>query len=103
MKKIKLFFVFVLTIALSTTVFALNLTEFIPVIEIPVQDKVEIPLNELPSAISDLLENDFAGYTVDKAYTSEKEGNTVYYVNLSKDGQIVTILFDKDGNVIEEG
>jgi len=102
MKKIKLFFVFALTIAIGTTAFAFNFTNNDSVIEKPVQDKVEIAISDLPSAISDLLSKDFDGYVVDKAFTSEKDGSTVYYVDLSKDGQVVTILFDENGNVIEE-
>ncbi|MDH3322609.1 MAG: hypothetical protein OEM04_06435 [Flavobacteriaceae bacterium] len=103
MKKWNLLFVFALAGAISTTALAFNLNaDNTEVAQKFLQEKVEIPVSELPMGVSDFISNDFAGYTVEKAYKSEKDGATVYYVDLAKDGSVVTLLFDGDGNVIEE-
>ena len=101
MKKINLFFAFALTIALSTTAFAMDFNGVNSEINQPVQERVEIAVSDLPAPITSLLGDKFAGYSVDKAYKVEKQGTTVYFVDLSKDGQSVTMLFDENGNVIE--
>lgn len=67
------------------------------------QDKEVIPASELPSIVQEQLSgSDFSGWTVGNAYRKEKDGQTFYKVELSKDGETKTVKFDAQGNKVKE-
>lgn len=66
------------------------------------QDKVEIPLSELPAAISDALAANYADYEAVKAFKSSADGNDIYEVEMKNEDSTVTIAFDAEGNVVEK-
>jgi hypothetical protein len=67
------------------------------------KDKEPIALAELPAAIRQQLQGtDFTGWTASKAYRKEKDGKTLYAVELTKGGETKMVKFDADGNKIKE-
>jgi hypothetical protein len=68
------------------------------------QDKGQaIATSELPANIQASLQgSDYSGWTVANAFKKEKEGKTVYSVELTKDQERKTIHFDADGNVMKD-
>jgi hypothetical protein len=67
------------------------------------KDRKEITVAELPAAISDKLQGqDYSGWIVDKVYSKEKDGETMYAVELKKDDEMKKVKFDAQGNVIKE-
>ena len=69
------------------------------------QDKngKEIAATELPALIQDQLRTqDYAGWTVSKAWTKEKDGQTMYAVELKNGDQVKKVKFDAQGNVLKE-
>lgn len=65
-----------------------------------VQDEfAEIEVAKLPQAVSEAVQKDYAGATIDKAYVNDKEE---YKLEISKDGASQTLYADKEGNWIEK-
>jgi uncharacterized membrane protein YkoI len=63
----------------------------------------EIAVSELPALIQDQLRSqDYAGWTVSKARTKEKDGQTMYAVELKNGDQVKKVKFDAQGNVLKE-
>jgi uncharacterized membrane protein YkoI len=68
------------------------------------QDKGQaIATSELPANIQAALQGqDYSGWTVANAYKKDKDGKTVYLVELTKDQEKKSIKFDADGNVMKD-
>lgn len=65
--------------------------------------KVKIKKEDLPSAVTEKLEDSYEGWTIVQAYKTNSADNPtkdVYEVELKKGTQTQTVKFDKDGNVI---
>jgi hypothetical protein len=66
-------------------------------------DRVEITVAELPATVSTQLESsDYSGWTVDKVYKKEKDGQVFYSVKLKQGSEMKKVKFDAQGNVVEE-
>ncbi len=68
------------------------------------QDKVEVQINELPVVVTKVLEKQFTGYAVEKAYKTKTIQNEieVYYVKLLNGEEYIKVLIDAEGNIIEK-
>jgi uncharacterized membrane protein YkoI len=67
------------------------------------QDKQAIATSELPASIQASLQGtDYSGWTVGSAHKKEKDGKTMYSVELTKGSETKTVKFDADGNVLKE-
>ena len=67
------------------------------------QDKQAIATSELPASIQASLQgNDYSGWTVANAHKKEKDGKTMYSVELTKGSETKKVKFDADGNVVKE-
>lgn len=61
-----------------------------------------VAASDLPAAITASLESqDYSGWTVSNAFKKEKDGKTVYKVELMKGGETKTVKFDADGNKLK--
>jgi hypothetical protein len=66
-------------------------------------DKEAIASTELPSIVTEQLQSqDYVGWTVGQAYRKEKDGKTVYAVELMKGDEKKMVKFDAQGNKIKE-
>lgn len=102
MKKVSLV-VAVMALGLTSTfAFAQNSSEPIVETNLVIQDKVEIPLSELPAAISDALAANYADFEAVKAFKSSADGKDLYEVELKNEDSTVTIAFDAEGNEVEK-
>lgn len=101
MKKLSLLFTAMMLFVISTTAFTSQFEKTSLIVLSDVQEKVEIPLSDLPDAVSNALSENYAGYIAEKAYKSTNDGVVVYYVDLVKDGESITLKFDAEGNVLE--
>lgn len=67
------------------------------------QDKERIATTELPALIQEQLRSsDFTSWTVEEAYRKEKEGKTMYAVELSNGSETKWVKFDAQGNKLKE-
>ncbi|WP_276365440.1 hypothetical protein [Chryseolinea sp. H1M3-3] len=67
------------------------------------QDKQAIATSELPASIQASLQGqDYSGWTVANAHKKEKDGKTMYSVELTKGSETKMVKFDADGNVVKE-
>lgn len=67
------------------------------------KDKKEISVAELPAAVQDQLQSqDYTGWAVAKAYSKEKDGETIYAVELKQGAETKKVKFDAMGNVLKE-
>jgi hypothetical protein len=67
------------------------------------KDRKEISVSELPTVITDKLQSaDYSGWTVGKVYSKEKNGETMYKVELKQGDETKKVKFDAQGNVIPE-
>lgn len=67
--------------------------------EVIAEDFKEIAVADLPAAITDALEADFAGATINKAYVNEKEE---YKLEITAaDGSMETLYADAEGNWLD--
>jgi hypothetical protein len=69
------------------------------------QDKEMQPVaaSELPAAIRTSLEGqDYSGWTVSNTYKKEKEGQTMYVVELKNGTETKKVKFDAEGNKLKE-
>jgi hypothetical protein len=59
--------------------------------------------SELPAPIQQSLQGqDYSGWTVGNAYKKEKDGKTVYAVELSNGSETKKVKFDEQGNKLKE-
>lgn len=66
-------------------------------------DKDAISVTELPAPIQEKLKGqDYNGWMISKAFKKEKDGNTMYAVELKNGSDTRKIKFDADGNVLKE-
>ena len=66
-------------------------------------DKDVISSTELPAPIQEKLKGqDYSGWMISKAFKKEKDGKTMYAVELKNGSDTKTIKFDADGNVLKE-
>lgn len=62
----------------------------------------KIEIKDLPTAITDLVKNEYESNTIDEAFIKEEQGKKVYKLVLKgKDGNI-TILCNEEGKLIED-
>lgn len=67
------------------------------------KDRKEIDASELPEVITEKLQGtDYNGWTVNRVYTKEKNGESMYKVELRQGDEIKKVKFDAMGNVIPE-
>lgn len=81
-------------VAITAPVYSFNTTRM----EILQDNKVQIKAEDLPQAVKNTIETDYKVWTISKAYLHES--TTQYEVEFTKEGEMKTIKFDKDGNVI---
>jgi uncharacterized membrane protein YkoI len=61
-----------------------------------------IATSDLPAAITASLESpDYSGWTVSNAYKKEKDGKTIYKVEMKNGDETKTVKFDADGNKLK--
>jgi len=66
-------------------------------------DKDVISATELPAPIQEKLKGqDYTGWMVSKAFKKEKDGKTLYAVELKNGSETKKVKFDADGNVLKE-
>ena len=67
------------------------------------EDKDMIAASELPAMVRQKLQaQDYSGWTVDKAFKKDRQGQVVYGVKLKKGDEKKKVLFDAQGNVMKE-
>jgi hypothetical protein len=67
------------------------------------KDKKEISVSELPPAVSAQLQSqDYTGWTINKAFKKEKDGETIYAVELKNGEEMKKVKFDAQGNILKE-
>ena len=103
----KLLFAFAFMIAGSAAVLAQDTasvaTPTPPTEQSPDQDGQVIAASELPAAIQSSLQGqDYTGWTISNAVKKEKDGKTMYKVELTNGSEKKTVKFDADGNIMEE-
>jgi hypothetical protein len=67
------------------------------------KDQQAIALTDLPANIQASLQGqDFAGWTASNAFRKEKDGKTMYVVELKNGAETKKVKFDADGNMIKD-
>ena len=57
---------------------------------------------DLPAPVTAALQgNDYSGWTVSNAFKKEKDGKTIYKVELTKGSETKTVKLDADGNMMK--
>ena len=103
MRKLSFLFLFAALSLFTTTTFAQEVKEEIKATATKaVQEKSEIKLSELPEVVTDVLGDQFAEYTAEKAYKATKDNAEVFYIKLKKDGKYTKVLIDATGKVLEK-
>lgn len=111
----KLLFAFAFMTAGSVAVLAQDSTQIAPTSPSPApteqapapaddQDKdKQISASELPAPIQTALQGqDYSGWSVASATSKEKDGKTVYSVELKNGNETKKVKFDADGTVLKE-
>ncbi len=98
MRKLSYLIAFAVLSLISTTTFAQEVEE---ATEVAQQEKIEIQLNELPEAVATAVGVDFEGYTADKAFKSSQDGQDIYTIQLSKDGEAIEVNYNTEGKVVQ--
>jgi hypothetical protein len=66
-------------------------------------EKESINVSELPSIVSEQLNgNEYSGWTMGNAYRKEKDGKTMYAVEMTKGAEKKMVKFDAQGNKLME-
>ena len=66
-------------------------------------DKDAISATELPAPIQDKLKSqDYSGWMISKAFKKEKDGKTMYAVEIKNGSETKMVKFDSEGNVLKE-
>ncbi len=72
-------------------------------VQSPEQDGQTIAASELPASIQSALQGqDYSGWTVSSATKKEKDGKTMYKVELTNGSEKKKVKFDADGNMVDE-
>lgn len=100
MKKVSLVLAIVALSLTSTFAIAQNSEEATVETNLVMQEKVEISLSELPTAVSDVLTADYADFEAVKAFKSSVDGKDIYEVELKNEDSSLAIAFDAEGNVV---
>jgi uncharacterized membrane protein YkoI len=67
------------------------------------QDKEVIATSELPAKVREQIQGqDYSGWTVSQAYRKQKDGKTVYAVELVNGAEKKMVKFDAEGNKLKE-
>lgn len=67
------------------------------------KDMQEISSSELPAAVQASLQGqDYSGWTTGQAYKKDKDGQTIYAVELTRGNETKKVKFDAQGNKIEK-
>jgi hypothetical protein len=67
------------------------------------KDMTPIATSELPAAVRTSLESqDYSGWTVSNAFKKDKDGQTVYAVELKNGAETKKVKFDAQGNKLKE-
>ena len=67
------------------------------------KDMQAVALSELPAAVTASLQGqDYSGWTVGKAFKKEKDGKTIYKVELTNGSETKMVKLDADGNKLKE-
>jgi len=62
-----------------------------------------VAASELPAAVTAALQGqDYSGWTVGKAFKKEKDGKTIYKVELSNGSETKMVKLDADGNKLKD-
>jgi hypothetical protein len=65
-------------------------------------DMEAVAASELPAAVTAALQGqDYSGWTVGNAYKKEKDGKTIYKVELKNGAETKTVKMDADGNMLK--
>jgi hypothetical protein len=62
----------------------------------------EIETTELPQAVTNAINQQYANRTIEKAKTVEKDGKTMYMAKLEGDDEDLKVVFNADGSVVKE-
>ncbi len=63
----------------------------------------EISIAQLPAAVSEKLQSqDYVGWTVEKAKRKQKDGETIYAVELRQGNETKKVKFDAQGNEMDD-
>ena len=63
----------------------------------------EISSSELPAAVQASLQGqDYSGWTTGQAYKKDKDGETIYAVELTRGNETKKVKFDAQGNKIDK-
>jgi len=71
------------------------------VTEVAQQEKNEIHLDQVPEAITKALAADYIGYSVGKVFTSSKNEQYIYTIQLSKNDDVIEVNYTTDGKVVQ--
>ncbi len=67
------------------------------------QDMQRISTSELPAAVQASLEGqDYSGWTVEQAFKKDKDGQTIYAVELKQGNETKKVKFDAQGNKLDK-
>ncbi len=102
MRKVIYLWVFTAVSLISTTTFAQKVEEKINVkVQEQTQNKLEVKISELPDAVTKAIGEQYAGFTIEKAYKSTAK-EEIYIVKLLKGEKHIKVLMDAKGNLIKK-
>ncbi len=64
------------------------------------QDREEIAVSDLPSSVTEAIEDNYADFSIEKAFKSQVNDDVVYHVLLSNGTENMEVTFDADGNKV---
>ena len=102
MKKLSFAVAFAAMSLVSTGAFAQEVEETVEVVEAAQQEAVEIQVSELPEAVTKAIAANFSEHTAERAFTTSKDEKPAYLVVLAKGDAKEEVLFDAEGNVLEQ-
>jgi ABC-type proline/glycine betaine transport system substrate-binding protein len=94
MRKISSLITFLVLSLICTTSFAQENKETTATVQ---QQQIEIHLDQVPEAITKALIVDYKGYSVGKVFTSSKNGQYIYSIQLFKDGEAIEVNYNAEG------
>ena len=98
MRKIHALIIFIMLSFICTTSYAQEEKQTINAVQ---QTKNEIHLDQVPEAIAKAMTTDYKGYSVGKVFTSSKDGQFIYSIQLSKDGETIEVNYNTEGKIIQ--
>jgi len=67
-----------------------------------IETEAEIPVAELPAGVADYVNKNHNGYTIEEAERMESSKGTFYEVEIKGKGQELELVFDSNGNFVEQ-